>query len=64
MTALAALGLERTIVAVVPSFPAALAVARASDLIALVPASLLGNQPEQQDVARIRRCVSYASSFP
>jgi DNA-binding transcriptional LysR family regulator len=38
--ALAALGLERTIVAGVPSFPAALAVARASDLIALVPASL------------------------
>lgn len=39
--ALAALGLERTIVAVVPSFPAALAVARTSDLIALVPASLV-----------------------
>jgi DNA-binding transcriptional LysR family regulator len=46
--ALAALGLERTIVAVVPSFAAALAVARASDLIALVPASLMGNQSEQQ----------------
>ena len=40
--ALATLGLERTIVAVVPSFPAALAVARASDLVALVPASFLG----------------------
>jgi DNA-binding transcriptional LysR family regulator len=40
--ALAALGLERTIVAVVPSFPAALAVARTSDLIALVPASFVG----------------------
>jgi DNA-binding transcriptional LysR family regulator len=39
--ALAALGLHRTIVATVPSFRAALAVARASDLIALVPASLL-----------------------
>jgi len=37
--ALAALGLERRIVAVVPSFPAALAVARASDLAALLPAS-------------------------
>ena len=47
--ALAALGLERTIVAVVPSFPAALAVARASDLIALVPASVLGNQSAQQE---------------
>jgi DNA-binding transcriptional LysR family regulator len=47
--ALAALGLVRTIVAVVPSFPAALAVARASDLIALVPASVLHNQPAQQE---------------
>jgi DNA-binding transcriptional LysR family regulator len=47
--ALAALGLERTVVAVVPSFPAALAVARASDLIALVPASLLSNQREQRE---------------
>ena len=46
--ALAALGLQRTVVAVVPSFPAALAVARASDLIALVPASLLGKQIESQ----------------
>ncbi|MFK4445993.1 DNA-binding transcriptional LysR family regulator [Caballeronia udeis] len=43
--ALAALGLERTVVAVVPSFPAALAVARGSDLIALVPASLLSASP-------------------
>jgi DNA-binding transcriptional LysR family regulator len=41
--ALAALGLERTIVAVVPSFHAALTVARASDLAALVPASFLRN---------------------
>ena len=48
--ALAALGLERTIVAVVPSFPAALAVARASDLIALVPASVLHNQSAQQEL--------------
>jgi DNA-binding transcriptional LysR family regulator len=39
--ALAALGLKRTIVAIVPSFPAALAIARASELIALVPASFL-----------------------
>ncbi|WP_150560460.1 LysR family transcriptional regulator [Pandoraea bronchicola] len=39
--ALAALGLHREIVAVVPSFPAALSVAQASDLIALVPASLM-----------------------
>ena len=48
--ALAALGLVRTIVAVVPSFPAALAVARASDLIALVPASVLHNQSAQQEL--------------
>lgn len=43
--ALAELGLERKIAAVVPSFPAALAVAQASDLVALVPASFLTNQP-------------------
>lgn len=35
--ALGALGLSRTVVAVVPGFPAALAIARASDLVALVP---------------------------
>lgn len=46
--ALASLGLKRRIVAVVPSFPAALTVARASDLIALVPASLLGDQKHHQ----------------
>lgn len=40
--ALAAAGLERNIVAVVPGFSAALAVARGSDLIALVPASFVG----------------------
>ena len=40
-TALAALGLERTVVAVVPGFAAALAIACASDLIALVPAACL-----------------------
>jgi DNA-binding transcriptional LysR family regulator len=37
--ALAAMGLTRNIVAIVPSFPAALAIARSSDLVALVPAS-------------------------
>jgi DNA-binding transcriptional LysR family regulator len=46
-TALAALGLERNVVAIVPSFPAALAVARASDLVALVPASFFRLPPEQ-----------------
>ncbi|MBB3212693.1 DNA-binding transcriptional LysR family regulator [Herbaspirillum sp. Sphag1AN] len=39
--ALAAIGLKRNIVAIVPSFPAALAIARTSDLVALVPASFL-----------------------
>jgi len=34
-------GFERTTVAIVPSFPAALAVARASDLVALLPASFV-----------------------
>lgn len=46
--ALAALGLERNIVAVVPSFPAALAVARTSDLVALVPASFMVSRTEPQ----------------
>lgn len=41
--ALAEQGLMRNIAAVVPSFPAALAVAQASDLVALVPASYLRN---------------------
>ncbi|WP_332877754.1 LysR family transcriptional regulator [Massilia sp. S19_KUP03_FR1] len=39
--ALALLGLERQVVAVVPGFPAALAIARASDLVALLPGSYL-----------------------
>lgn len=43
--ALAALGSARTVTAIVPSFSAALAVARASDLVALVPASILRAQP-------------------
>jgi DNA-binding transcriptional LysR family regulator len=38
---LAAMGLTRNIVAIVPSFPAALAIARSSDLVALIPASFL-----------------------
>ena len=60
--ALAALGLERTIVAVVPSFPAALAVARASDLIALVPASLMGNQADEQALPTF--ATTYAFELP
>ncbi|EJN09976.1 LysR family transcriptional regulator [Herbaspirillum sp. YR522] len=46
--ALQALGLTRRIVAIVPSFPAALAVARCSDLVALVPASYLRPLPGKQ----------------
>jgi len=43
--ALAERGLERTIAAVVPGFPAALAVVQASDLVGLIPASFLIHQP-------------------
>jgi len=49
--AIADAGLERTTVAVVPSFPAALAVARASDLIALLPASFVNSQPAEYAAA-------------
>ncbi|MFJ3056172.1 LysR family transcriptional regulator [Herbaspirillum sp. NPDC087042] len=45
--ALAERGLQRKVVAVVPSFPAALAVARASDLVAMVPRSFLYGRGEQ-----------------
>jgi len=43
--ALADMGIERKIAAIVPGFSAALAVAQRSDLIAHVPASFLINQP-------------------
>jgi len=42
--AIGLLGLERTTVAIVPSFPDALAVASASDLVALLPASFMNTQ--------------------
>jgi DNA-binding transcriptional LysR family regulator len=45
--ALAEMGLTRRVVSVVPGFPSALAVAQASDLVALVPASFL-HQTEAQ----------------
>lgn len=60
--ALAAAGLQRAIVATVPSFAAALAVARSSDLIALVPASFLDNQPERRDATLPR--TSYPFELP
>lgn len=41
--ALEALGFQRTVVAVVPGFPDALRIARQSDLVALVPQSLVGD---------------------
>ncbi|HEI8503294.1 TPA: LysR family transcriptional regulator [Serratia marcescens] len=44
--ALAELGLTRQIAAVVPSFPAALAVAQASNLLALLPASFVHAHPD------------------
>jgi DNA-binding transcriptional LysR family regulator len=46
--ALAARGLARTVVVVVPSFPAALAIACASDLVALVTNSFLVAEQERQ----------------
>ena len=46
--ALAALGLARSVVIVVPGFPAALAVARASDLAALIPASFFTATHDRQ----------------
>lgn len=58
--ALAALGLARTVIAVVPSFPAALAIVAASDLISVVPASYLG-AIETRPAATLRAGVS---SFP
>ncbi|OON40328.1 LysR family transcriptional regulator [Izhakiella australiensis] len=46
--ALSNMGLSRNVAAVVPGFPAALAVARSSDLVALVPASLVSSRSGQQ----------------
>jgi len=53
--ALAALGLRRSILAVVPDFSAALAIAKASDLIALVTASFHDATNESQPEAGRRR---------
>lgn len=50
--ALAALGLTRRVVAVVPGFPAALAIASASDLVALAPNSFLG-APAAREAVRL-----------
>ncbi|WP_111494216.1 LysR family transcriptional regulator [Marinobacter bohaiensis] len=47
------LGLERHVAATVPSFPAALSVARASDLIALVPASFLIRERDDDATAAL-----------
>ncbi len=53
--ALAALGLRRTVLAVVPGFSAALAIAKASDLVALVTASFYNAANESQPEAGLRR---------
>lgn len=53
--ALHGLGLERHVVATVPGFPAALSVARASDLIALVPASFLMHERRDDGVTAALR---------
>ena len=47
--ALAALGLRRKVVAVVPGFPDAMRVARQTDLVALLPRSCVGRLPVQSD---------------
>lgn len=60
--ALAASGLERKVVAVVASFPAALAVAHESDLVALVPASFL--QPTPKHPARVPLTAMHAFEIP
>lgn len=53
--ALAALGLVRNVVAVMPGFSAALAVAAASDLVALVTDSFFrAAQGQRPDAARLR----------
>ncbi len=57
--ALAALGLQRNIAAVVSSFHSALAVARGSDLVALVPASFLNYQRQGAQAAAV-----YAFELP
>jgi len=46
-TALAALGLTRKVLAIVPSFPAALAIASASDLVAAMPHSFVQAELER-----------------
>jgi len=52
--ALAALGLARTVIAVVPGFRAALSIARASDLVALLTASFLDTAWRDERVGRVR----------
>jgi DNA-binding transcriptional LysR family regulator len=58
--ALAALGLSRRVIVGVPSFPSALALARSSDLVALVPASFVAM--EQRRLAGQGR--NEIASFP
>ncbi|KAF1038128.1 MAG: HTH-type transcriptional regulator SyrM 1 [Herbaspirillum frisingense] len=60
-TALAERGLERNVVAIVPSFPAALAVVRASDLVGLVPASY---QPTNKQAGRGAAAGLHAFELP
>ena len=48
--ALEELGLQRTIVAIVPGYPDAIRMARCSDLVGLVPRSCLGSEVTSSDV--------------
>lgn len=56
-------GLQRTVAAVVPGFPAALAVACASDLVALLPASFMGALPGPQSAGSTARSTEIPCVF-
>jgi DNA-binding transcriptional LysR family regulator len=62
--ALASLGLKRAILAVVPDFSAALAIAKASDLVALVTASFHDATHEIQPEASRRRSRAFQLPVP
>jgi DNA-binding transcriptional LysR family regulator len=57
--ALAELGLSRKVVVTVPGFPAALTLARASDLVALVPESFIAAELERQPATKRRGLESF-----
>ena len=62
--ALAQLGLSRKVIVAVPSFPAALSLARASDLVALVPSSFFTAELDRQSEAGRAGLVSFPLPVP